>query len=111
MTIGTYSWTYGSGADAGSFVLDIQAPTAAEPGSFMLLAIVLMAGLWIGRKQIPARAARLYKERGLGTSLSRACLRHANRGRDARATARPSNGVSQGPFVALQLVNEAVKEP
>lgn len=59
LTPGTYTWTWGSGADQGSFVLDIPAPTAAEPGSFLLLGIVLMAGLWIERKQIFARASRV----------------------------------------------------
>ena len=54
VTLGTYTWTWDGGAN--SFVLQIGPQSAAEPGSFLLLAFVLMAGLWLGRKQILARA-------------------------------------------------------
>ena len=48
---GTYIWTWNSGAN--SFVLNIEKPTVVpEPSSFLLMAIGLMPGLWLGRKQI-----------------------------------------------------------
>lgn len=38
-TPGTYKWTWGSGADADSFVLDVEAAAVPEPGSLLLLAL------------------------------------------------------------------------
>lgn len=56
-TPGTYTWTWDSGAD--SFVLEIEKPTVTpEPGSFLLLGISLLAGLWLVRKQLFSLSAR-----------------------------------------------------
>ncbi|MGC2060315.1 MAG: PEP-CTERM sorting domain-containing protein [Candidatus Sulfotelmatobacter sp.] len=50
-TPGIYTWTWNSGAN--SFVLDIEKPSVVpEPGSFLLMGLGLMPGLWLGRKQI-----------------------------------------------------------
>lgn len=55
ITPGTYTWTWDHGAN--SFVLDIPSP-AAEPGSLLLLGIVLLAGLWLERRRILCCAAQ-----------------------------------------------------
>ncbi|MGH9448407.1 MAG: hypothetical protein ACRD3O_22220 [Terriglobia bacterium] len=55
ITPGTYTWTWDNGAN--SFVVDVPS-AAAEPGSLLLLGIVLLAGLWLERRRILCRAAR-----------------------------------------------------
>lgn len=58
VTSGTYTWTWDSGAN--SFVLNIEQFTVTpEPGSFLLIGIGLLAGLWVARKQVFALSARL----------------------------------------------------
>lgn len=57
ITPGTYTWTWDNGAN--SFVVKIETPKpAAEPGTLLLLGIVLLAGLWLERTRILCRAAR-----------------------------------------------------
>jgi hypothetical protein len=53
VTPGVYVWTWGSGATADSFTLDIgAAPAVAEPASLTLLGVAL-AGLGVARRRIP----------------------------------------------------------
>jgi hypothetical protein len=57
VTPGTYTWTWDSGAN--SFVLEIPEFTVTpEPGSFLLIGIGLLAGLWLARRQVFAHSAR-----------------------------------------------------
>ncbi len=54
-TPGIYTWIWNSGAN--SFVLNIEKPTVVpEPGSFLLMGIGLMPGLWLGGKRIFVRS-------------------------------------------------------
>jgi hypothetical protein len=52
VTPGTYVWTWGSGASADRFTLDIEAAAVPEPSSLLLFGVVL-AALLLGR---PSRA-------------------------------------------------------
>lgn len=54
LTPGTYEWTWGIGANQ-NFTLQIEA--TPEPSSLLLFASALLAGLWLGRKQIFAHSA------------------------------------------------------
>ena len=56
-TPGTYTWTWDSGAN--SFVVEIPTTPTPEPGSFLLIGIGLLAGLWLARKQVFAHSVRL----------------------------------------------------
>ena len=49
LTPGTYTWGWGSGAHADSFVIDIEAPTVPEPASLALLATAVL-GLSTARR-------------------------------------------------------------
>jgi len=55
-TPGTYTWTWDSGAN--SFVLDVVPAPTPEPGSFLLIGIGLLVGLWLARKQVFAHSFR-----------------------------------------------------
>jgi hypothetical protein len=49
LTPGTYTWAWGNGADADSFVIDIKATTVPEPASLALLATSVL-GLGTARR-------------------------------------------------------------
>ena len=49
LTPGTYTWAWGNGVTADSFVLDIEAPTVPEPASLALLATAVL-GLSTARR-------------------------------------------------------------
>ncbi len=49
LTPGTYTWAWGNGADADSFVIDIKATTVPEPASLALLASAVL-GLGTARR-------------------------------------------------------------
>jgi hypothetical protein len=52
MTPGTYVWTWGSGADTGSFTVDVRADAVPEPTGLMLLALPIgLLGLLATRRR------------------------------------------------------------
>lgn len=61
-TPGTYVWSWGTGPNADSFRLQVGPAAAAEPGSLLLMAIALVAGMWLWRKRIyPPESQALLK--------------------------------------------------
>jgi hypothetical protein len=54
VTPGTYEWTWGSGADADSFTLDV--PAVPEPASIALLALPLGLFMLLTARHRPPRA-------------------------------------------------------